>query len=249
MDFKEQIKKFLKTNQLTNSVDCFDKLMIDIKENESDDTIIFDQLMKNIKDQFLNPESELQFKLANQKLEDIKIEQPQEIQLINNWQMQKIKREQMEMQDRKIKEQEISENDSPVKRKQNIPIEEIEKFNPGVLNFEWLIDENAKCDITEEETYHNWNYLIESQLIDSLDLGKEIDKLYLVKWKNLSYTQSTWEHEQILTEYNSKINDFKQYNRALDKESRQIMMRNNNIHKTLLELEYNYRKRAKYSHH
>ena len=104
MDFKEQIKNFLKTNQLTNSVDCFDKLMIDIKENESDDTIIFDQLMKNIKDQFLNPESELQYKLANQKLEDIKIEQPQEIQLINNWQMQKIKREQMEMQDRKIKE-------------------------------------------------------------------------------------------------------------------------------------------------
>ena len=42
MDFKEQIKNFLKTNQLTNSVDCFDKLMIDIKENESDDTIIFD---------------------------------------------------------------------------------------------------------------------------------------------------------------------------------------------------------------
>ena len=27
------------------------------------------------------------------------------------------------------------------------------------------------------------------------------------------------------------------------------MMRNNNIHKTLLELEYNQRKRAKYSHH
>jgi len=101
----------------------------------------------------------------------------------------------MEVQDRKIKEYEISENDSPVKRKQNIPIEEIEKFNPGVFNFEWLIDENAKCDITEEETYHNWNYLIESPLIDSLDLGKEIDKLYLVKWKNLSYTQSTWEHE------------------------------------------------------
>lgn len=35
------------------------------------------------------------------------------------------------------------------------------------------------------------------------------------------------------------------YNRALDKESRGIMMQNNNRHKTLLDLENNPKKKAK----
>jgi chromodomain-helicase-DNA-binding protein 7 len=71
----------------------------------------------------------------------------------------------------------------------------------------------------------------------------------MVKWKNLSYSESTWEHESSLPEYLHKINDFKQFNRALDKESRAIQMRNNAIHKTLLEMDSPQRKKVKPSHH
>jgi len=76
-------------------------------------------------------------------------------------------------------------------------------------------------------------------------LIKEVDHLYLVKWKNLSYFDSTWEPQSLIACAN-KINDFKNFNRALDKDSRSIMMQQNNCHKTLLELESNPRKKAKY---
>ena len=55
---------------------------------------------------------------------------------------------------------------------------------------------------------------------------------------------STWELESAISCPN-KINDYRLFNRALDKESRTIMMTQNNRHKTLLELETNPKKRAK----
>ena len=128
-------------------------------------------------------------------------------------------------------------------------LEEIEKFDPGKMSFDWLRDEDAKIDVMQEDTYHNWNYMIEQKYIDPLDLNKDVDRLYMVKWKNLSYSESTWEHESQLQDQLHKINDFKQFNRALDKESRAIQIRNNQIHKTLVELEGNPRKKAKYTHH
>lgn len=42
----------------------------------------------------------------------------------------------------------------------------------------------------------------------------------MVKWKNLSYNESTWEYESALNEFSQKILNFKHFNRALDKESR-----------------------------
>jgi len=115
--------------------------------------------------------------------------------------------------------------------------EEIEKFNPGPYNFEWLIDDNAAERVEEEQTY----YVHEAQE-QQLDLNKEPDRLYLVKWKNLSYLDSTWEHETVICCPN-KVSDYRQFNRALDKESRAIMMAQNNRHKTLLDLENNPKKK------
>jgi hypothetical protein len=60
-----------------------------------------------------------------------------------------------------------------------------------------------------------FQFLNEEDFIN-LDLKKEIDLLYLVKWQNLSYIDSNWEKESLLANP-EKIQEFKMFNRALDK--------------------------------
>ena len=43
-----------------------------------------------------------------------------------------------------------------------------------------------------------------------------MDKLFLVKWANLSYSDNTWEKESVIR-LPSKIQDFRIFNKALDK--------------------------------
>ena len=66
----------------------------------------------------------------------------------------------------------------------------------------------------------------------------------MVKWKNLSYLDSTWELESNLSAQN-KIMDFRQFTRALDKDTRCLMSQQLQRHKILLEIEYNVKKRQK----
>lgn len=73
---------------------------------------------------------------------------------------------------------------------------------------------------------------------DSIDIAKDIDTLYLVKWKNLSYREATWEHESELNAYH-QITAFRTFNRALDKERRNNVIQQINRHKTLLFLKMN----------
>ena len=91
-------------------------------------------------------------------------------------------------------------------------------------------------------------YITKEELADYIDFDKikEYERLFLVKWKNLSYLDSTWETESSLNAAN-KINDFRIYNRALDKESRTHIQNQVNRHKTLIELLNNPKKRAKFS--
>lgn len=53
--------------------------------------------------------------------------------------------------------------------------------------------------------------------MDDLDMNKEVDPLYLVKWRNQSYQDSTWEKASTLTEYPDVISAFKVFNKALNK--------------------------------
>ena len=57
----------------------------------------------------------------------------------------------------------------------------------------------------------------------------EIDLLFLVKWKNSSYMETTWEHQSELPD-GSSISDYRLSNRTLDKESRLIMNRQATMH-------------------
>lgn len=55
-----------------------------------------------------------------------------------------------------------------------------------------------------------------------LDLNNEVDKLYMIKWKNLSYSEATWELESDIS-CPDKIADFKNVNKALGRESRTLL--------------------------
>jgi len=123
----------------------------------------------------------------------------------------------------------------------NLTLPEVELWNPGEFSFKWLIDEKATVNVEEEERF----YLTEDEM-KAIVLTNEVDKLYFVKWKNLSYTEASWEHESLIANP-QKINDFRFFNRALDKESRQSMINQVNRHKTYFEILNNPKKKSKCS--
>jgi hypothetical protein len=89
-------------------------------------------------------------------------------------------------------------------------------MDPGQYDLSWLLESGetpesiSKCiHITQEEIDY------------AVKMKSFVDFLYLVKWKSLSYTQSTWEPESLLKLYfDDKINDYRQFNRALDQNQR-----------------------------
>lgn len=70
---------------------------------------------------------------------------------------------------------------------------ELQMWNPGNHNYDWL-DSMPQTDYLDEE--------------DSQMLLQEPDRLYLIKWKHLSYLESTWEPES-LVDCRQKIMEFK----------------------------------------
>jgi len=119
--------------------------------------------------------------------------------------------------------------------------EEIEKFNPGEFSYDWLVDDNAEVPVENEEFIY-----IEEAEKEAIDLRTDVDLLYLVKWKNLSYLEATWEKESQISNI-SKISEYRMCNRALDKESRMSLISQVKRHKTLVDIMNNPKKRLKMS--
>lgn len=87
--------------------------------------------------------------------------------------------------------------------KLNLPSrEEIEMFNPGELSFNWL-KESDDIDVATEELIY-----FEDHEAEKVDLMGEIDRLYLVKWCNLSYVDITWETESVI-DSPSHVNEYR----------------------------------------
>lgn len=90
-----------------------------------------------------------------------------------------------------------------VANKLNLPtFEEIQMFNPGELSLAWL-KESDELDVATEEFIY-----FEDEEVACVDLIGDIDRLYLVKWTNLSYSDSTWETESVI-DSPSHINEFR----------------------------------------
>lgn len=62
------------------------------------------------------------------------------------------------------------------------------------------------------------------EIFEKLQGGaQKVDPIYLVKWQNLSYLDTTWEYASTIREHDeteSKIKDFERFNRSLDNNSR-----------------------------
>jgi hypothetical protein len=61
-----------------------------------------------------------------------------------------------------------------------------------------------------------------------------VDKLYYVKWKDLSYKDATWESEKNINAP-EKIEEFKLWNKIPVREIRDRIEMHNKIHKFLME--------------
>lgn len=68
-----------------------------------------------------------------------------------------------------------------------------------------------------------------------LKMTGKIPKLYLIKWKNVSYNQCTWEVKSDLENIERKIEEFQKHNRALDKDHRSQALDKKRSHRRILE--------------
>lgn len=74
----------------------------------------------------------------------------------------------------------------------------------------------------EEEDYGMNEQHLPVEDLAQIQLEGESDKLFLIKWKNLSYKDATWEPESLINNP-AKISDYYRFNRALDTQARQEM--------------------------
>jgi hypothetical protein len=66
---------------------------------------------------------------------------------------------------------------------------DIEQVCPGTFTYDWLVQEGTTGERFLEHSYDN----IDLNDMRELDLNQEVNRLYMVKWKNLSYSEATWE--------------------------------------------------------
>jgi hypothetical protein len=85
-------------------------------------------------------------------------------------------------------------------------------IDPGPYDLSWLADPGENID-----DIANTTYLTMDEIKSTIAKKNEVDQLYLVKWRGLSYTQCTWEPESIIKNlFDDKIQDYMRFNRSLD---------------------------------
>ncbi len=104
-------------------------------------------------------------------------------------------------------------------------------LHPGEFSYSWLDDEGGKGQKILEHSYQ----FIDFGDMKRLDLNVEVDRVYMVKWKNLSYSQATWECQSTIG-CPQKITEFKQINKALGKDHRVLMESQRDKHRVLVDL-------------
>jgi len=70
----------------------------------------------------------------------------------------------------------------------NANLQQIEVYHPGEYSLDWLKDYSDSPNIETEELVY-WS---EADL-NSIKCEFSSDKVFLIKWKNLSYVDATWE--------------------------------------------------------
>ncbi len=108
--------------------------------------------------------------------------------------------------------------------------EEIMKGKP--LDHSWLLESGE----TAEDVLFNNYYKHDEMKQKLLEIKKHIDPLHLMKWKNLSYLDSTWEPFSMFKKEEDKFRDFERFNRSLDNNQRQKMSGFSYANKQLIKI-------------
>lgn len=114
---------------------------------------------------------------------------------------------------------------------------ELEVLNPGDFNYGWLDEDGDGSKFMS----HSYEY-IDRLDMKKLDLNVEVDRLYMVKWKNLSYSEATYELESVIS-CPDKINEFKNINKALGRDARTQLDSQRDKHLCIRDYEVNKKKR------
>ena len=119
--------------------------------------------------------------------------------------------------------------------------EEVLRYHPGEFSLAWLRDQDG--GLVEEEPYSFFG----AEDIEEIQLLDKIDRVFLVKWVNLSYKQVSWELESVI-DSPELITEFKLFNRAVDKDTRATHVDLLQKHKELLEITNDPKKKARVHH-
>lgn len=119
-------------------------------------------------------------------------------------------------------------------------LQQIEIYHPGEFSYDWLKDYSDSNPIESEDLVY-WS----QEDLDNLKCEFSQDKVYLIKWKNLSYVDATWERQSLVSNFEEKIQAFELHNKALVKEHRQSYQNLASKHRFLLDIRQNSRKLSK----
>ena len=98
----------------------------------------------------------------------------------------------------------------------------------GPYNLDWLLDEGET-----EVDFQNSPFFVPEELNLIVSRSVHFEQLYLVKWKNLSYKDATWEPYSLIQQYDELIEAFERRNKKLDAGSRDTISKNKEINKKL----------------
>ena len=104
-----------------------------------------------------------------------------------------------------------------------------ENFVSKDIDFTWILDTQSHetIEMVLKDDYFDYKDIKDLYL----NSKNELDPLYLVKWKNLSYADLTWEPLSTIKDNEKELKDFERFNRSLDNGSRQKMMGFSYAHK------------------
>ena len=95
------------------------------------------------------------------------------------------------------------------------------------IDYSWILDQHETLDMLLKDDYFDFEDIKKMYV----EQNKELDPLFLVKWRNLSYCDLTWEPKSTIVHYEKMLKDFERFNRSLDNGSRQKMMGFSYAHK------------------
>eukprot|EP00357_Protocruzia_adherens_P015827 CAMPEP_0115012704 /NCGR_PEP_ID=MMETSP0216-20121206/24912_1 /TAXON_ID=223996 /ORGANISM="Protocruzia adherens, Strain Boccale" /LENGTH=2334 /DNA_ID=CAMNT_0002381845 /DNA_START=106 /DNA_END=7109 /DNA_ORIENTATION=+ len=78
--------------------------------------------------------------------------------------------------------------------------------SPGQFNLDWILDQG------EKKTFEEYTYLTEED-IETVTPDNPPSKLYLIRWKTLSYAEATWERER--NDFQNMLKEYRKYYQKL----------------------------------